>query len=125
MVADMFVNNFQTFFRRVLMGFYDLIRVCKGECWPPNVLLSLTYFFILFCAFSVLIRSYFLLRSTTLPPPTFRFFKSSSFFFLRFRFHALCECHLGPEKSRFSGPTPSNGPSSGFARITIFTSRAI
>jgi hypothetical protein len=29
------------------------------------------------------------------------------------------ECHLGPKMSRFSGPTPSNGPSNGFSRIKI------
>jgi hypothetical protein len=31
----------------------------------------------------------------------------------------------GPKKSRFSGPTPSNGPRNGFSRIKIITSRAI
>jgi hypothetical protein len=30
----------------------------------------------------------------------------------------------GPKKSRFSGPTPSNGPCNGFARIKIITSGA-
>jgi hypothetical protein len=69
------------------MGFYDLIRVCKGECWPPNVLLSLTYFFILFCAFSVLIRSNFHVGPTILPLPPFDFlnlqlFSSFAFVFM-------------------------------------------
>jgi hypothetical protein len=31
----------------------------------------------------------------------------------------LREWHWGPKKSRFSGPTPSNGPSNGFAHIKI------
>jgi hypothetical protein len=31
----------------------------------------------------------------------------------------------GPEKSRFSGPSPINGPRIGFARNKIITSRAI
>ncbi len=32
---------------------------------------------------------------------------------------------FGPKKSRFSGQTPSNGPSNGFARIKNIMSRAI
>jgi hypothetical protein len=28
-----------------------------------------------------------------------------------------CECHLGPKKSRFSGPTPSNAPSNDVAPL--------
>jgi hypothetical protein len=33
--------------------------------------------------------------------------------------------HLGPKKSRFSGPTPSSCSCNGFARIKINTSRAL
>ncbi len=33
------------------------------------------------------------------------------------------ECHLGPTKLRFSGPTPSSGPSNGFAPIKNIESR--
>jgi hypothetical protein len=31
--------------------------------------------------------------------------------FLGPEWHEQSECHLGPKKSRFSGPTPSNAPS--------------
>ncbi len=37
--------------------------------------------------------------------------------------HERRECHLGPKKPRFSGPTPSNGPSNGFAPIKIINSK--
>ena len=33
------------------------------------------------------------------------------------------ECHLGPKKSKFSGPNPSNGPRNGFSRIKIIKSK--
>jgi hypothetical protein len=36
--------------------------------------------------------------------------------------HERSECHLGLKKLRFSGPTPSNGPSNGFALIKIIKS---
>jgi hypothetical protein len=36
-----------------------------------------------------------------------------------------CECHLGPKKSRFSGPTPSNAPSKDVAPLKIIKYRAI
>jgi hypothetical protein len=35
--------------------------------------------------------------------------------FLGFEMATQSECHLGPKKSRLSGPTPFNGPSNGFA----------
>jgi hypothetical protein len=35
------------------------------------------------------------------------------------------ECHLGPKKSRFSGPTPSNAPSNDVAPLKIIMYRAI
>jgi hypothetical protein len=37
--------------------------------------------------------------------------------------HERSECHLGLKKSIFSGPTPSNGPSNGFAPIKIIKSK--
>jgi hypothetical protein len=40
-------------------------------------------------------------------------------------FLGLRSCLLGPKKSRFSGPTPSNAPSNDVAPLKIITYRAI
>ncbi len=42
------------------------------------------------------------------------------------RWHSLRSWPFqGPKKSRFSGPTPSNGPRNGFSSIEITTSRDV
>jgi hypothetical protein len=38
-------------------------------------------------------------------------------FFGPWKWHEQSECHLGPKKSRFSGPTPSNAPSNDVALL--------
>ncbi len=37
--------------------------------------------------------------------------------FWALKWHEQSECHLGPKKSRFSGPTPSNAPSNDVALL--------
>jgi hypothetical protein len=50
---------------------------------------------------------------------------ASQTFFWALKWHERSECHLGPKKSRFSGPTPPNAPRNDVAPLKTITYHAI
>jgi hypothetical protein len=64
------------------------------------------------------------------PAPTFAASRSDSLITINVPvaymvLYVIVLSHLGPKKSRFSGPKPSNAPSNWFARLKTIRHRAI